>query len=236
MHTLQYMCMGAFKSMTQPSKHQLLSGLYSLPKPQLGEHEAETTTRPHWSWFPTIRIHHSSTNWWRIRTERGLASRETAIWFLWCNCQRININEPCHLKGTLWLNERGEIVGGCKSYFGTCMISYVCVRAFASLRVTLTERNVKAIIMINVKTSYSVKCLDWEGPPTLNCFWRVEDSESEFTHGAYMWNVPAKSRCSTHISFDFCSVLFQQSKKWLWNYMVCSENCVFKHHCSSFQN
>lgn len=38
MHTLQYMCMGAFKSMTQPSKHQLLSGLYSLPKPQLGEH------------------------------------------------------------------------------------------------------------------------------------------------------------------------------------------------------
>lgn len=27
-----------FKSMTQPCKHQLLSGLYALPKPQLGEH------------------------------------------------------------------------------------------------------------------------------------------------------------------------------------------------------
>ncbi len=30
-------CVCVFKSMTQPCKHQLLSGLYALPKPQLGE-------------------------------------------------------------------------------------------------------------------------------------------------------------------------------------------------------
>lgn len=38
MHTHQYMYVCVFKSMTQPCKHQLLSGLYALPKPQLGDH------------------------------------------------------------------------------------------------------------------------------------------------------------------------------------------------------
>lgn len=39
LHTVYVsVCVCLFKSMTQPSKYQLPSGLYSLPKPQLGEH------------------------------------------------------------------------------------------------------------------------------------------------------------------------------------------------------
>lgn len=149
--------------MTQHCKHQLLSGLLCFSKTTTGRpHKAQMTTRPHRSWFPTIRVHHSSANWRRIRAERGLASWEMAV-FLWCYCQCININEPCHLKRTLWLNERGEIVRGCKSrcahvwlHAGVCMS--VCTRVVSVPAFVKNSDTTSTVLNIRCKTFSKLFC------------------------------------------------------------------------------
>lgn len=111
-----------------------------------GACEAEMTTRLHQIWFPAIIVHHSFPSWWRIKTDWDLASPGMGIWFLWCNCQHININEPCH-STEISENERGEIMRGCKSYCGTCMISSMFVHVCDSER-PLIKHNAKAELMI----------------------------------------------------------------------------------------